>query len=115
MGKRGPKPAPTHLKLLRGDDERYVNREEPIPSDEGEVTPPEGIRPEALEVWNELAPDMIDKSVLTAWDVHPFMVFCTAVAVYRECDAKMGHNYTDRGAAGGIIKSPYWQIMRDCA
>jgi phage terminase small subunit len=26
----------------------------------------------------------------------------------------MGKKYTDRGAAGGVIKSPYWQIMRDC-
>lgn len=115
MGKRGPKPASTHLKLLRGDDERYVNRDEPVPSDEIEIRPPDGLSEEALEVWDELAPDMIDKKVLTSWDVYTFAVFCNAVATYRENAALMGKNYTARGAAGGVIKSPHWQIMRDCA
>ena len=35
-------------------------------------------------------------------------------ATYWKCVAKMGDNLTDRGARG-VIKSPYWQIMRDCA
>lgn len=113
MGKRGPRPANNHLKVLRGDKESRLNRDEAIPED-GDVIPPEDISEGALEIWDRLAPDMIDKKVLTKWDVEMFAAFCEAVATYHECKALMGKNYTDRGAAGGVIKSPYWQIMRDC-
>jgi P27 family predicted phage terminase small subunit len=77
--------------------------------------PPEDISEGGLAVWNRLAPDLIDKGCLTHWDVHTFTVFCEAVHVYHDCRKRMGDKYTDRGGAGGVIKSPYWQIMRDCA
>lgn len=114
MGKRGPKPAPTHLKLLRGDAEERINRDEPMPT-ESDIRPPEDLSDDARRVWEYYAEDLEDKGCLTSWDVDTFAVFCNAVAVYRDCKNMMGRNYTDRGAAGGVIKSPYWQIMRDCS
>lgn len=114
MGRRGPKPTPTHLKLLRGDEERHINRDEPTPT-EGAPLPPSSLSDEAKRIWAYYAPDLEDKGCLTTWDVDTFAVFCNAVAVYRDCARKMGDQYTDRGAAGGVIKSPYWQIMRDCS
>ncbi|AXQ60814.1 terminase small subunit [Mycobacterium phage Traaww1] len=113
MGKRGPKPRPNHLKALEGVEERYMNRDEPIPA-EGEIVPPD-MSDGAREVWDELAEDLADKGCLKPWDVYMFAVFCEAVATYRACRKMMGHEYTAIGAAGGVIKSPYWQIMRDCA
>jgi P27 family predicted phage terminase small subunit len=104
---------PTHLKVLEGVQESRINRDEPVPA-EASLQPPVELDPAAREVWDRLAPDMIEKNVLTNWDLDQFAVFCDAVAVYRECKALMGNNYTERGAAGGVIKSPYWQIMRDC-
>lgn len=117
MGKRGPKPAPTHLKLLRGDAEDRINRDEPIPSEpeDGIIQPPEELSEDAKKVWDYYAEDLEDKGCLTPWDVDTFAVFCNAVAIYRDCKKKMGRQYTDKGAAGGVIKSPYWQIMRDCS
>lgn len=113
MGTRGPKSAPTHLKVLKGTEERYINREEPSPS-EDEVTKPE-MSEEAGKIWDELAPDLIDKKCLTAWDTHTFAVFCEATAAYHENRKLLGKKYTALGAAGGVIKSPHWQIMRDAA
>lgn len=69
---------------------------------------------EAREIWDRLTPDLIAKRVLTAWDLDQMVVFCDAVATYHECKVLMGREYTGRGAGGGVIKSPYWQIMRDC-
>ena len=118
MGARGVKNAPTHLKVLRGDRESRINREEPIPT-EGKVVPPEDMRPEALEIWNELAPDLEDKGLLTPWDIYIFEAFCQSVADYRECNELLHKSispfgkYVERGAAGGMIKSPYHQMMRD--
>jgi P27 family predicted phage terminase small subunit len=113
MGKRGPKPAPTHLKILQGVEERYINRDEPTPSDRSVVVAPE-MSGGAREVWDALAADLEDKGCLTPWDVYTFATFCEAVATYHDCRLLMGKEYTAQGAAGGVIKSPYHQIMRDC-
>lgn len=115
MGARGPKPTPNHLKVIRGDKESRLNRDEPIPADAGMPIAPASISQRGLEVWERLAPDLIDKKMLTAWDVDTFVVFCEAVATYHDCRERMGDQYTAVGAAGGVIKSPYWQIMRDCS
>jgi P27 family predicted phage terminase small subunit len=119
MGARGPKPAPTHLKVLKGEQESRINREEPLPS-EDELIVPE-MSDGARAIWNELAPDLMDKGCLTPWDTHTFVVFCEAQAMYYECrkllyatKSKFG-KYVEAGAAGGVIKSPYHQMMRDCA
>lgn len=115
MGKRGPRPSPNHLKLVRGDKESRLNREEPIPSEIASPIAPPSISEGAKVVWDRLAPDMVDKKMLTEWDVDTFVVFCEAVSTYHECRTLMGREYTALGAAGGVIKSPYWQIMRDCS
>lgn len=114
MGARGRKPRPTHLKVLQGEQESRINRNEPLPS-EDTVAVPEGISDGARKVWDELAEDLEDKGCLTPWDVYLFEAFCEAVSTYRENrDLLRKHGYTERGAAGGVIKSPYHQIMRDC-
>ncbi|RAV17501.1 phage terminase small subunit P27 family [Mycobacterium colombiense] len=118
MGQRGPKPRPTHLKVVAGEQESRINRDEPLPT-EGEVVAPEGMSEAARAIWDELAPDLIDKGCLTPWDVYTFEAFCQAVALYRECrdllyegQSEYGR-FVERGAAGGVIKSPYHQMMRD--
>lgn len=113
MGARGPKARPNHLKAIAGVEERYMNRDEPIPADAPIVAGPMSERGRA--VWDRLAPDLISKHMLTAWDVDSFAVFCEAVATYHHNRELMGDEYTARGSAGGVIKSPHWQIMRDCA
>lgn len=118
MGARGPKPRPTHLKVLRGEKECHINRDEPLPS-EGRAVAPAGMTVDARKIWDELADDLGDKGMLTPWDVYAFEAFCEAVAQYRECRTLLQREtsygkYVDRGAAGGVIKSPYHQMMRDC-
>lgn len=118
MGARGPKPRPTHLKVLQGEQESRINRNEPTPT-EGQVRRPEGMTEAAVKIWDELADDLVDKGCLTPWDVYTFEAFCEAVANYRECRdllhasvSKHG-KFVELGAAGGVIKSPYHQMMRD--
>lgn len=106
---------PTNLKLLEGDRKDRINDAEPIPS-ELEVSPTEELHGDALEVWERMAPDLTVKKVLTAWDADAFTLYCQSVAIYRQARAQLEeHGLTARGAAGGVIKSPYWQIMRDAA
>lgn len=114
MGKRGPRPRPNHLKVAEGCREDRINRFEPEPAG-GEVLCPVELSGRARETWDKLAPDLIAKKVLTSWDVPQFAVFCNAVATYWENYELMAGVYTAKGAAGGVIKSPHWQIMRDAA
>jgi P27 family predicted phage terminase small subunit len=109
----GRPPKPTHLKILEGEREDRINRNEPQPS-EGVIEPTAPLSPAAQKVWDRLVPDLVAKKVLTPWDLDQFVVFCNSVGIYHECHELMGSNYLDTGAAGGVIKSPYWQIMRDC-
>lgn len=113
MGDRGPKPRPTHLKVISGERESRINRDEPIPT-EGRIRKPEDMSEGASAVWDELADDLIDKGCLTPWDIYLFEVFCEAVHSFRENrDLLRTEGYTARGSHGGVIKSPHHQIMRD--
>jgi len=121
VGRRGPKPGPNHLKVIAGVAESRLNREEPVPSKVAAAVAPDSISEGARKVWDRLAPDLVDKGMLTEWDVDTFVVFCEAVATYHECRKMLEESpsehgkYLERGSAGGLIKSPYWQIMRDCS
>ncbi|WP_431729946.1 phage terminase small subunit P27 family [Verrucosispora sp. TAA-831] len=88
MGKRGPHPAPTALKLVRGTRSDRVNTDEPVPSTT-EIEPPEWLIQAALDVWTEYAPDLIRKGVLTAWDVETFGIVCDAAARRRKAAAAL--------------------------
>jgi P27 family predicted phage terminase small subunit len=106
---------PTHLKVLSGERESRINRGEPLPTGDT-IAPPVHLTDGAQKVWDRLAPDLIDKSCLTAWDADLFAVFCDAAATFYECRSAIGSDYTAAGSVGGTtVKSPLWRIMRDCA
>lgn len=63
--------APTALKLVRGERPDRINRDEPVPA-ALEVVCPAGLSDAAQAMWDRLAPDMIAKGVLTAWDADSF-------------------------------------------
>ncbi|MDF3280909.1 phage terminase small subunit P27 family [Gordonia sp. N1V] len=116
MGRRGPAQKPTHLKILDGAPEAEINRNEPTPTESSLtelLTPPVPMTAAAKKFWNRLVPDLVDKGVMTAWDQDQFVLLCETLAIWHSCRKKLGREYTARGAAGGVIKSPYWQIMRD--
>lgn len=101
MGKRGPAPAPTNLRLLHGEDKKNpgrVNRNEPKPAD-AVIKPPTWLSREARKVWRHLAPDLIAKKCLTAWDVEAFAGYCDAVVRRAEAAAHLS-------AEGEVVESP---------
>lgn len=110
---------PDHLKIVEGDREDRINRNAPIPQAASDV-PPVELSDQAREWWDSLAPDMRDKGVLTDWDAVAFAMGCDVMALFFEfrrlLDSEQNleaSKYTDRGSGGGVIKSPYWQMMRD--
>lgn len=115
MGRSGQgRPSkPTRLKVLDGDRPDRINRREPMPA-EVDVRPPVELDDDAAEVWSRLAPDLIAKRVLTAWDTEAFAAYCLAVAAHRSAWRELqSGGLVVRGQRGGEVKSPYWQVWRD--
>lgn len=111
----GRPPKPRALKLLDGDQPCRVNDQEPVPGDLAPIEPTMTLGPVAREVWGRLAPELIKKGVFTSWDADAFTRFCSMVGLYHQArEALEVDGLTARGAAGGVIKSPYFQIMKDC-
>lgn len=96
MGERGPAPRPTNLKVVRGEREDRINRDEPQPS--VPVEPPFALTKQAREVWDRLAPDLERKGVLTGWDVDLFAELCEAVVRLR-AKRRAANRKAERGGA----------------
>ncbi len=78
MAKTGPKPRPAHLKAVRGERADRIPKHEPQPG-ELPISPPAWLNAAARELWAHLAPDLIAKRVLTAWDCEQFAQLCDAL------------------------------------
>ena len=125
MGQRGPAKRPTNLAILHGETRpSRVNHNEPKP-DTGDIVPPRPLGGREREIWDRLAPDMIRKGVLTAWDVDSFATFCQMVVVNQDAAENVRDNGTScttlvRELSDGTMlyelrKNPAWQVMRESA
>ncbi|MFD8496325.1 phage terminase small subunit P27 family [Amycolatopsis sp. NPDC059657] len=124
MGARGKPPAPTALKILHGTKPSRINQNEPVP-DTATVVPPRELDHRAQEIWDRLAPDLIRKGVLTAWDVDSFATFCTMVVVNQDATRDVEQNGTsittlvrethDGTCIYDLRKNPAWQVARESA
>jgi len=78
---RGPKPAPTALRLLRGDRPSRINHAEPI-APVGNTEPPSWLEGAALEKWRELVPLLQKMNLLTDADRDGVGRYCIAFERY---------------------------------
>ena len=76
MGRRGPIPQPTRLKVLRGNPgRRRLSKGEPKPSD---ALPrcPRDLQPAARAVWKQLIPELAEMGILTHVDGRTLERYC---------------------------------------
>jgi len=97
MGRRGPAPTPTALKLLRGNPgRRPLNNDEPKPDvikgDERLAKPPTFLSADAKLCWKRVAPSLIQLGLLTVADVSAFEAYCEAYARWRQYERLTGKN-----------------------
>lgn len=116
MGRRGPPPKPTALKILRGNPgKRRLNTNEPQP-EVGLGGPPEWLLPAAVEEWNRVAPELVKLKVATLIDESALAAYCQAFAHYlaaEEAIAREGMTITLYGESGNeraVQPSPYIAI-----
>jgi P27 family predicted phage terminase small subunit len=87
----GPKPTPTHLKLLRGNPgHQKLNRNEPQPQVPAEVPePPPFVQGHAADEWWRVAPELHALKLLSALDVMLLATYCQAYAHWRTAEEKL--------------------------
>ena len=83
MGRRGPRPEPTIVKLARGNPgKRALNRNEPTPPADA-VKPPSWLTGDALAKWRELVPLLTAVRLMTNADVGPLARYCDTWSWWR--------------------------------
>lgn len=120
----GTYPKPTAMKLLQGTRKDRINTKEPRPA-QGDIRCPSWLSSEAKKVWRRLAPDLIAKKVLTAWDIDTFADLCEVIILNRLALQDLTENgasctVLDREMSDGTLiyrttKNPAWQVAKESA
>lgn len=116
MGKRGPSPYPTNLRVLHGEKhkDRY-NPDEPEPA-RGELPVPEDASPEVAKVWVATVEQLAAMDLAFPADVDTLRCYCEAVVSHRRACAVLAKSpVLIKGLHGNMVRNPALQIQRDAA
>ena len=121
MGRRGPKPEPTPLKIVRGNPgRRRLNKSEPQPPADGVVMPTH-LGEVASSKWAELLPLLQAVKVMTRADVEALARYCDTYEWWLATRAKLkkeGDTYpilNDKGDVKYIAQRPEVSIANKLA
>jgi P27 family predicted phage terminase small subunit len=115
MGRTGPAPTPTNLRLLRGERRSRVNLNEPqprhLPADR-----PGWLSALAAEEWDRIAPDLHAMGTVRAVDATALACYCEAVARLRIATRIVGESGPLlMGDDGHVRKNPAVSQARDAS
>lgn len=115
MGRRGPAPKPTSLRLLQGDRKDRINDREPVARD---ILPdlPDGVAADVAEVWEYTLGELIVMKTVAAADRDSLICYCEAVVAHRKASAILARSpVLVKGIHGNMVRNPALQIQRDAA
>ena len=119
MGRRGPPPKPTRLKLIDGNPgKRPLNKREPRPRS-GIPRCPSWLSPQAKVVWRRMIPELCRMKILTFADGDALAAFCQTHARWRAAEeflTKHGSVYPirdDHGRMKCMAQFPQVAIARN--
>lgn len=114
MGKRGPRPTPTALKLVSGNTQK-VNDDEPLPESGLPICPP-STDSELLEVWNYTLKQMRAMRIVTQADRDTLYAYCQAVISHRRAsDTLAMEGPIVMGSMGSPVKHPAATMQKEAA
>ena len=109
MGKRGPSPQPTKLKLIKGNlGRRPINKNEPQPAPVKAPKCPAYFGPIAKTEWKRIVPELEQLGLLTNIDLKAIEVYCLTYQEYRDVEAvlaKEGRVYEAETKIGMVLKA----------
>lgn len=116
MGRRGPAPKPTNIRLLHGEKRpSRINNAEPVPR----IVPPGKpgwLSAAASEEWDRVLPDLVTMGTAREADAMALAAYCEAVARLKtatELVSKAGLMLRDRD--GDVRKNPAVSQARDAS
>ncbi len=105
MGKRGPAPTPTALKILEHRQPCRINGREPKP-EPGTPVCPRDATPEARRLWPRVT-RLLPEGVLTKADKWALLGLCSALARAIQADRVLSEKgLTRRTLAGDVVQRP---------
>ncbi|CAG9197051.1 TPA: phage terminase small subunit P27 family [Burkholderia vietnamiensis] len=116
-GRSGRRPKPVARKEAAGNPgKRQLNTQEP---DFGLVTniePPEWLDPQAVEMWERVAPLLCKQKILQFTDLHNVEIFCAAYGNWRRAQEQLAREGpVVMGAQGGPVKNPAATVVKEAA
>jgi len=77
MGKRGPRPKPSKLKMLAGNPgKRPLNKLEPKPDLINQISAPDCLDEDSAKIWDKIATQLHNIKVLTVIDTNALIRYC---------------------------------------
>jgi P27 family predicted phage terminase small subunit len=121
----GPRPTPTHLRLLRGNPGKRPIRNEPQPAiPENMPSPPSFLGAYAQDEWWTTGVELYRLGLLTVIDVQPFAAYCQAYHLWRTAIEKLREMAANdpvmaalivKTHSGGVMQNPLFLTARQCA
>ena len=110
----GRKPAPTALKVVRGDRPSRINHNAPptVPPS-GEVPPPAWLNEVAAEVWTRILPQLAAKRIMDEAHLELFAQGCQAIGLFQDAARLVNDQGIIVNNGNGKVKNPAFQVMRD--
>lgn len=115
MGRRGPAPKPTQLRLLHGDRKDRINDREPVARDIL-PEPPETMSPDVRAIWDYTIGELQYMKTVAAADRDSLTAYCEAVIAHRKASQILAKSTVlVKGLHGGMVRNPALQVQRDAA
>ena len=115
MGRRGPAPTPSAVKMARGETRpSRLNHQQPLPLDRRPVMPT-GMSERAQTIWRRVMRDMAHTGAILAADTDTLRIYCETVDMYEQSlDILKKTGLVVRGARGNeLVRNPVYQTYRD--
>lgn len=117
MGRRGPRPTPTNLRLLRGESRpSRINENEPVPATRDPEPPGnrEVFTDDMQAVWDRVCRELRLMGMLAGADEDLIYAYCVTTVKYREAVRLVNlSGLVLRGRDGNVVKNPAVQFVRD--
>jgi P27 family predicted phage terminase small subunit len=114
MGKRGPAPEPTNLRILHGRAEAFINRNEPQPN-AGLPEPPEQLNSVSRPVWDYILGELAAMGLAKRPDRDQLFAYCEAVRMHAQAVLLTQAAILIKNREGALVTNPAVRIQRQAA
>lgn len=115
MGRRGPAPKPTNLKLIQGTYRKDRDQANELSPEVGAPSCPSWLSREAKREWKRIVPELEQQSLLTRIDRAALAAYCEAYAEWWEMEREIRKHGRIQVAESGYASPRPEVIMRDKA